>query len=311
MMLAFFLWIFLFPARVQAQQAVAFDSVQISLWPEFDRPDLLVFYDLTLSSQTSLPANLQIRIPRSAGEPHALAMRGADGGLTTLSYETRIAGERVWVSFTTPALEVRLEYYDPIIWRDGQKHGFTYTWPGDYLVRSLKIQVQQPSSAGRLEAKIERVSSSGETGEPMDMGIGRTGSDNLAYHGVMIGEVAAGSAVRVTTSYSKTDDQLSFNSLPVQPSQPITPATSGRTNLTGLVPWVLGAIGFLLIAAGVFWYWQSGAESTPDQVRHRANRRGHSEEKNNPAENYCPKCGKQVSPNDNFCRVCGAKLASE
>ena len=311
-LLAFFLFLFLlFPNVVEAQQAIEFDSVQISIWPEYDRPDLLVLYDLMLSSQTSLPANLQIRLPRSAGEPYALAMRGADGGLTNLSYESRIDGDWTWLSFTTPALEVRIEYYDPVIQRDGDQHSFTYTWPGDYHVRSMKIQVQQPASASTMETQISQVSTSGEASQPLDMGSGRTGEDGLVYFDSLIGEIVAGNSVEISSTYQKADDLLSFSSQPVQPSQPLTAETAGRTNLTGLIPWILGTLGLLLIAGGAFWYWQSGHDISLAEKKHRPRRREPPIAQSESSEIYCHQCGKRAGANDIYCRVCGTKLRVE
>ncbi len=52
---------FSFPA--QAQQAISFSSVVVDLWPEFDRPEMLVIYHLTLSPSVSLPADVTLQIP--------------------------------------------------------------------------------------------------------------------------------------------------------------------------------------------------------------------------------------------------------
>ncbi|NPV75045.1 MAG: zinc ribbon domain-containing protein [Anaerolineae bacterium] len=311
--LSFSLALFLlFPSAVQAQQAVALDSVQISLWPEYDRPSLLVIYDFMLSPQTSLPANLQFRIPRSAGEPYAVAMRGADGGLVNLAYESRLADDWLWISFTTPVPEIRIEYYDPSLARQDDRRSFEFLWPGDYLVRAMKIQVQQPLSASPMEIQIQQIAANGGASQPLGMGSGRQGDDGLVYYDTLIGEIPAGSAVKVSAVYQKPDNLLSFNAQPVQPSQPLTPQTAGRTTITGLVPWILGSLGVLLIAGGAFWYWQSGyGLSSPQKKRPARRRKTVSPAQNEGGEVYCSQCGKRANPGDLFCRVCGAKLRTE
>lgn len=308
-----FLFLLIFPGRVQAQQAIEFESVQVSLWPEYDRPELLVFYDLTLSSQTSLPANLQIRIPRVAGEPYALSMRGADGGLTNMSFETRIDGEWLWIIFSTPVTEVHIEYYDPIIEKDGEQRSFVFQWPGDYLVHSMKIQIQQPAGGSDMETRISQSDSTGKITSTMNIGAGRTGEDDLVYFDSLIGEIPAGQSVQISSSYHKPDDRLSFNSQPVQPGQPITLETAGRTNLTALVTWILGTLGVLLIVGGAFWYWQSGLNFSVFKKKHRQRRKEVPPATLQAAgpDVYCRECGKRAGPNDLYCRVCGAKLMVE
>lgn len=312
-MAVFFLTLFLlFPSAVQAQQAVELDSVQVSLWPEYDRPSLLVIYDLTLSPKTSLPANLQLRIPRSAGEPYAVAMSSADGSLVNMAHESRIAGDWLWVSFTTPVPEVRIEYYDPSLARQDRQRSFEFLWLGDYPVHSMKIQVQQPLNAASMEIQIQQIAANGGASQPLDMGSGRQGEDGLVYYDTLIGEIPAGNTVKVAAVYQKPDDLLSFTPQLVEPSQPLTPQTAGRTTITGLVPWILGSLGALLIAGGAFWYWQSGhAPSLSSKKQSVRRRKAAASRRSEGGEVYCAQCGKRASPGDLFCRVCGAKLRSE
>ncbi len=308
-MLAFSLF---FPTAAQAQQPVEMDSVQVSLWPEYDQPNVLVMYDLKFSSELSLPANLQFRIPSAAGEPFAVAMRGTDGGLTDMAYDTRIAGDWLWITFTTPSPEVRIEYYDPDLLRQEARRSFNYIWPGDYLVRSMKIQLQQPVNASAMDIEIQQVFASGEDSRLSGMGSGRPGEDGLLYFDALIGEIPAGDKVVVSAAYEKPDNLLSFRSQPVQPSQLITPQTAGRTTITGLVPWFLGSLGVLLIAGGAFWYWQSGQDNPPGRKKRPTRRRKEAATtdsgQNESVEVYCSQCGKRAGGGDQYCRVCGAAL---
>ena len=51
------------PLKAQAQEPVRFSEVEVSLWPEYDRPTVLVIYRITLSADTTLPVNLSVQIP--------------------------------------------------------------------------------------------------------------------------------------------------------------------------------------------------------------------------------------------------------
>jgi hypothetical protein len=108
--------------------------------------------------------------------------------------------------------------------------------------------------------------------------------------------------------YQKGNDVLTAQRLPVQPSQPISGGTTGRLNLGGPLPWVLGFLGVALIVGGGFWYWQSGQrEPLPRQKKRSRGQR--KEAKADPgADIYCSQCGKRASSHDRFCRSCGTKL---
>ena len=66
-------------------------------------------------------------------------------------------------------------------------------------------------------------------------------------------------------SYTKADDLLTSPNQfqPAQANQPINNSTAGRVTLGQMLPWILGSLGLLLIAGGLFWYWRSGMVRKP------------------------------------------------
>lgn len=75
---------------VSAQNEITLASLEIDLWPEYDRPDMLVIYRLTLDNSVKLPAQLTLRIPAAVGAPYNVAYEdAADGMLYNLNYSTR------------------------------------------------------------------------------------------------------------------------------------------------------------------------------------------------------------------------------
>jgi hypothetical protein len=99
-----------FPGSVNAQNETELSKMVINIWPEYDRPGVLVFYRITLASQTNLPATVSIRIPRAAEKPFNVAMKDVDGRLDNLQFTTITDGDWVRVTFTTPVPEVQFEY---------------------------------------------------------------------------------------------------------------------------------------------------------------------------------------------------------
>lgn len=279
----------LMASPVAAQQpAPVIEHLKIHLLPEYDRREMLVVYSLVLSPETSLPAQMTLRIPSQAVRPHALVRQDVDG-LYRLVYNTTLDGPWLLVDFTTPSSEVQLEYYDPNLQREQEWRNFEYRWLGDYEVKSLVVEVLQPLNATRM------------TFLP-DLGAGRQTADGMTYYTAMFGEFKPGSEFTLRAEYQKPDDSLSFKPLRVAAVEPISLDTAGRTTLRKIIPYLLGALGVLLVAGLLLWYWQSGRE----MVQRRRMRLPRSSAKQEDV--YCHQCGKRARQGDLYCRTCGSRL---
>lgn len=290
-------------AQLQNQQPedTIFESINVDIWPEYDKPSVLIIYHARLSAQVSLPATINFRIPAAAGKPFALAWQSVDNALYDLKYETKPAGEWTEIQFSTPAPDIQIEYYDPDLRKTGNRREFTYRWPGNYTVQNLSLQVQQPINATNMKFVP-------------GTGSGRTGNLGLVYYSLLVGQVSSGTAFNLDVSYDKPDDMLTnpqqFQA--AQPSQPLDGGVSGRVALDQFLPWGLGGLGLLLIAAGLFWYWKTGRISTHRPSLRRA-RHARSEKRVPDTEStsevtFCHQCGKKAAPGDVFCRACGTRL---
>jgi hypothetical protein len=298
--LLFVLLALLLPMGVQAQNEVRLTFLEVDLWPEYDRPTMLVIFRAQISADTSLPVEVSFRIPIAAGEPNAVAVGQPDGSLLNASYTYQEAGQWTTVTVTATTPDIQLEYYDPQLEKDGAARHYEFTWLGMHDVDEMLVQIQQPVGAGPLRV------------EPA-LGQQNPGSDGLQYYDLEIGAPVAGESVSVSIGYQKSDDALSIESFQLQPSEPISTTTGGIDALT-VLPWLLGGIGVLLVVGGLVWYWQSGRgtpspkrKSTPRGRRASADRTIAS-----PTESgkgvYCHQCGKRAGPGDRFCRACGTQL---
>ena len=121
-----FLLIFtlLIPSGVHAQSSLTLSSLEIQIWPEYDKPSVLVIYGVTLSAATTFPTTVSMRIPVSAGNPNAVAVRQADGSLYTIEATRQIAGEWAVINFTATSPEIQLEYYDPGLTKEGTSRNY-------------------------------------------------------------------------------------------------------------------------------------------------------------------------------------------
>ena len=282
-----------------AQSPVIFSTLTVDLWPEFDRPEMLVIYKGVLSPEVSLPVEVTMRLPAKAGTPAAVAVGMDAASVADVAYETQVSGDWVEVTFIAALPAIQFEYYDPGLAKDGVQRTYTYQWLGDYKVDAMTVQVQHPVGS----SDVQVTPAGGKTVQ---------GGDGLLYTSSEIGSVEAGTSFSIGLTYQKATDDLSVKSLDVQPSAPISPETEGRINLNQIWPWALGALGLLLIAGGGFWYWQSGRQEPVARIRRRQ-KKGEPlvEEETSDKEVYCHQCGKRASSGDRFCRACGTRLRIE
>jgi hypothetical protein len=286
-----------------AQAEVKLAALEVDLWPEYDRPSMLVIYRITLPATTALPVDLEVRIPAATGGPSAVAAEQttAEGapGLFDLTYTFETDGDWGVIQLKATSPQIQIEYYDPGLAKDGAARSFTYRWPGDYAVDALSIQVQQPTGAGNM-----LISPS--------FGQGVQGNNGLLLFNKQVGVMPAGQSFDVEIEYQKADDSLTVSGLDTQPSAPLT-TTPGQDTFKAALPWILGGLGLVLIVGGGLWYWQSGKNRnggrSPARRRHRP---AAAREAAAAAEGtYCHQCGKRAAAGDRFCRACGAQLRLE
>jgi len=292
-LLLFFLAAFAaLPAR--GQEPVTFSSMQIALWPEYDRPSVLVIYRIVLADQVSLPTRLSLRIPASAGEPNAVAeIDVAAGGLVNVAYARQVSGDWATLDFTVRSPEIQVEYYDPALDRQDVSRHFEYLWPGDYTIQALSIEIQQPLGASNL-----RISPS--------LGAGTPGQDGLTYYLAEIGSVNAGQAFKISLDYDKVSNDLSVigPEVSIQPSAQIPETVP--VEWSKYLPWVLVILAAAVLIGGGVWYWVSGRQKPALKKARQRSRKastGTSE-----AAIYCHQCGKRAASEDVFCRSCGTRL---
>jgi hypothetical protein len=292
-----FIVVFLLPAgqaRAESWPQPVIDRLQVDIWPEFDRPEVLVIYHITLASEVSLPAKLSLRLPKSSGGPANLAMKDTDGLLYNLDYtSTTPQGDWMVVTFMAPSVEVQLEYYDSSLKRSGIQRTYQFTWPGDYTVSSLTVTVQQPTNASNMKTTP-------------NMGAGRLASDGFYYYTSVLGEDKAGTQLILQLSYDKTDNALSSTSQPVQPVLPVTASTNGRISLQGMMPWIFGVLGVVMVGSAAIWFWQ--VYRMKNGSAHRRHSHAAAAIRNGKTAIYCHLCGREAGPVDIYCRSCGTRL---
>jgi len=275
----------------RAQDEIQLDTLEVNLWPEYDRAEMLVIYKIKLLPESS-PSDLTFRIPKAAGEPYKVASWAVDGNLYETPYTFRAGSEWGEITIKTTATDFQIEYYDPRLVRQGPSRTFTYTWPGDYAVILATIVVQQPQDASQMEFTPADVTS-------------HKGVDDLVYYAKQVGALRKGQTYDFSLSYQKSSDVLTFENQQVHTGGALPQSMWSR----GL-PWALALLALLLIAGGVLVYWRSGQPQASEKKRRRRKPApaASGEAASEDSGVYCHSCGRRASASDIFCRSCGTKL---
>jgi hypothetical protein len=291
----------------QAQDIPTLSSLEISLWPEFDRPDMLVIYRGALAPDTPLPVPIEIRIPASVGQPNAVAYVGEGNQRFNQQYTTRQEGDFLVIAFQLVALGFQVEYYDTLSTDSEGGREYSYSYTADYPVESLTLGFQEPPTAQAytLDPPADSVAVAG---------------DGLTYHSVEAGPVAQGETKSWVLSYEKADSALTITSLAQEQSTAPTapPAVTDSDNSTVLI-FVVAFVALVAVGASAFWLGRrtqplEEAPSPSGRKKRRGGGRGGQPAQQRPLPSgsreafFCHQCGAGLRLDSDFCHKCGTPV---
>jgi len=283
--------VLLFPSPAQAQGTVKLDSLKVMLWSEYDQSSMLVINDFTLTSDTTVPTTIDIRLPKDANIT-AVAYLSA-GEYLLANYQTQPEDDANWQTirlFITEQTSYRVEYYQPLN-RDGEKRSFTYQWTGNYSVNEFDVEVQIPDDSRSVKTTPT---------------IPLTQNQPFMSGGATMSGLKEGENYQLQLEYSRSSEAavVTPGSSQVEPVVPVDENTDGRSTLDNL-PLFLGGFGVALILAALFYFFRAQASSSPRAGKTRKRTRTPQEPG---MAKYCPECGTRAHEGDRFCRTCGSKL---
>jgi hypothetical protein len=208
--LIIFLLTALAPAAAAAQPATRLESLEVALWPEYDRPQVLVIYLARASAGLKAPLTFELPIPAAVGEPHAVAAWYPDGQLDDqIEWSRTVDGVWATISAEVETTGLWIEYYAPFE-VDGTRTSFPYQWPGGVDITSFSYEVMHP--VGSQDVNVE------PTGET------ELDDDGMRYTRSQLGAAGVDRALSIEVSY----DQPSRPKL--EPAAPY-PSNPGLDNL--------------------------------------------------------------------------------
>jgi hypothetical protein len=303
-----------------AQSPAPLSSLNIALWPEYDRPDVLVIYRGQVAEGVPLPAQLIFTLPANVPGLNAVAyVDEAQGRLLNLPAHELVEGaDGKVLSFTTPSRQFQFEYYsDEILSRDGDAREVSFSFTPTAEIAALFFELQQPTGASDFNS------------EPTASDVeGR--QDGLTYAFYDLGAVSPGAPRSLQASYTRDTDQLSVESLvsvniPTEAEQATVEVGGG--GLQDYLGPILIAVGVLLLTGSlVYWFWSQRSVVVPEptprpsgaRTRRPSTKKKPSPTKTTPppAEDeklaaYCHRCGTKFRDDALFCHACGSERRAE
>jgi hypothetical protein len=288
--ISFFLSVFfaLMPiAWGHAQDAVtAIDSLDIDLWPDYDRASVLVLLTGTLPSGAQLPATLTVPLPETAQVNAVARIDSRDGKM----YEALWVPGPGALMLTIPDLRFRLEYYLPYK-VNGDRRSFDYTWLADLAVEKLRLRVQKPTAAGSFQT------------EPAAGHVDR-GKDGFDYHIFPERAVPAGRPFKVRVDYTTISGQLSAEGSPAPSAGVQIPAKRSPSTGGSGMNWPILAIFVGVLIIVIAFVWQIAVHRAESRSRDSLPKTA----KKKSRRKFCDDCGHPVNEEDKFCSRCGTDL---
>ena len=281
------------PATLEslAQLDPELERLEVDLWSEWDRPEMLIIYRGTLQPGTPLPTSLSFQLPPGIDAPHAVAHSDEAGALFDATYSTQRTDAGLIVTLETPWPSLQLEYYDTLTY-DGDLRSYSYVWPGDYAVDQFNVAFLPPSGASQVQ-----------TQPPLDAA--QQSSGGIVYLGT-IGRLGQGQSTQVDVSYRSSGA-----------AQVVVPAAADQDDSSPLPLIAVTAVVVLLglVIAGVVWYTRrpqptsASAESQTRRPKSGKKRARSTASKRSPAAaRHCTQCGRALGKDDRFCGQCGAPI---
>lgn len=274
----------------RAQEATAFvEHLEVALWPEYDRPAMLVIYRFELAPDASLPARVALPIPADVGQPNAVAWLGTDGVLYDAAFVLQPAGD--WSVVQVEMSDTRtgqLEYYAAMDIA-GTIRSFLFEWPPGFELGEMAYEVQEPVAATELI-----VNPAPDHAGPGDLG--------LNYLTAELGPQAGDSAPAISVTYKNAAGMLSVEALrPLGVTQ--VEAQAGKLDL---LPLLVSAAGIAILGGGIYYLAFIRRPAPWLAAGRRWKRTTDIELK--PSTVYCHQCGAAAGIRDVYCRQCGEKL---
>lgn len=298
----------LLPAGAAAQEPPRFKRLEVSIWPEYDEPRLLVRQKGELADGVSLPASLRFPVPAGA-EGHTACAIDETGKHLPRQWEIT-SGDNPVLAYAVDKRVTDNEFYLQSFEGAGRRE-FTYKVRLPGAVDSLLVEVQQPlRSTGFSVAPAAKQTLNDKEG--------------FQYHRYDYSNLAAGQEITFTVSYEKADAKPSVNPQNSNAAAGPQVAATGNGGEMGLA---LMLFGGGVLAVGFFAYRGSGRrQPARAKLASGGQAKGPNRRPQAPAparvaasravatsparqgSRFCTQCGDGLPARAAFCPACGTQV---
>jgi len=189
---------------VRGQESL-FEELDIAIWPEYDKPGVLVFMEGTIR-QDALPTTLEFRVPEEVGAVGALFSDDSDKVPFEVPVVQREDGK--WAILGIPRGQQILRtgyYYDPFIFQ--VERAINYLLEFNKSLDDFNVQIQEPLAAENFWIEDSTTQMSKDT---------ITGLNSYSLH---LEGLAAGKQKLISFGYLNPSGQLSIEELQQPPQK--------------------------------------------------------------------------------------------
>jgi len=268
-------------------QSDIFDEFVFSLWPEYDRPGILVIISGKVNDG-HLPKILEFRVPGETEKVLTTGIIDTLGTLKSVPIENR--GPEKWVSLNLTNSNFHIEfYYNPFT--DDHVRQVTYDLQFGHAIPKYMFAIQKPIMAENYTLPESDMESFQD-------------QHGITFYRKLMPPLPANELYQVVFSYENHTGETSIDQLrkmmadqgpgggmPGMP--PLASLADKRHRMPLIEPLV--TLALVAVVIGFLFYRQKRGESVPqksDSIKGR----------------FCPKCGQTIKPDDKFCANCGTKL---
>ena len=267
--------------------------LQLSVWPEYDDPRVLLIFRGELAPGTAFPTQVTLPVPKDA-ELIGAGMISELGELLLHPHRVIPGGASDTLEITLPSPRFFAEfYYDPFE-TSGDTRRFSYTFTAPYPITQFDVDIQKPYTASEFLT------------EPPAMAQETEGRDTT-YHRFAYRDVEAGQPTAFTVSYVKTDPQPSVSKADSAPDE--SPAVSGPQDRMLIYFGILAGVIAAYVLATLLWafYRRRHADTQSPETQPVPLSVPPVPPSVTPAAvaNFCSHCGHALNAEYAFCPGCG------
>lgn len=263
-------------------------SLKIDLWPEYDKPMVLVMIDGWIAESVELP--IEVRLPvMEGGSVHMGCSITSAGVHIHESFKEGTDEDGDYVTFVLRERQFHLEYYyNPF--RDTPFRRFDYYFKSPFNIAAVQVEIKEPlGSTGFILNPPSKYPMKNRSG--------------ITIHSLNIGKVKVGEGINITAEYSKND---------LVPTNKRLNKSSPTVDTYKFLTILFGSILFILLGYAAF-RWNSAPSNTDKKhkkkgKKHKTRYQIKGKSIKSARINFCFQCGNELKPPFHYCGVCGTKI---